>query len=331
MKIAAAGSIEPESSTRGDYIRHGASRSLMSSIEEMAESARKLTEGETIVALDPSLIDASFMADRLEQQDDVNFAELKAAIRDHGQRSPILVRPHPTQNGRYMIVFGHRRVRAARELGVAVRAVIRDMADIEHLTAQGQENTARANLSFIEKALFAQKLTQMGHSRRVIHAALTIDESLLSRMLSVVEAIPMTVIEAIGAAKGVGRDRWEDLKRRMVHPASIAVVQAVIEQEDFGSRSSPQRFDAVLAAVKAARLPRRKGAAPAAGLWKPRSGMIEGHYKQSGKVFAMSLRATEAGDFGRYLVANLDHLYEAFQTARSRNPEGEIKQKKKAP
>ena len=57
-----------------------------------------------------------------------------------------------------MIVFGHRRARVARDLGINVRAVVKPLADIEHVIAQGQENTARADLSFIEKSLFARKL-----------------------------------------------------------------------------------------------------------------------------------------------------------------------------
>ena len=54
-----------------------------------------------------------------------------------------------------MIVFGHRRAKVARDLGDAVRAVVKPLADIDHVIAQGQENTARADLSFIEKSLFA--------------------------------------------------------------------------------------------------------------------------------------------------------------------------------
>ena len=59
-----------------------------------------------------------------------------------------------------MIVFGHRRAKVARDLGINVRAVVKPLADIEHVIAQGQENTARADLSFIERALFAQKLAK---------------------------------------------------------------------------------------------------------------------------------------------------------------------------
>src|SRR5690242_10689411 len=88
-----------------DYTVKGASRSIISSIDELAERADRLLEGETMVELDPELVDASFVRDRLEE-DPQEFADLLAAIRERGQDTPILVRPHPQTSGRYMVVFG---------------------------------------------------------------------------------------------------------------------------------------------------------------------------------------------------------------------------------
>ena len=207
-----------DSEARHDYARRGASRSMMISIDEMAENAKKMIAGEAIVDLDVDVLDQSFVTDRIEGEDE-DFVLLREAIREHGQSTPILVRPHPRIPGRYMIVFGHRRARVAKELGIPVRSVIKNLEDIAHIIAQGQENTARANLSFIEKALFAKKLLDMGQSKDTIKSALTIDDTLMSRMLSVAETVPAAVIEAIGAARTVGRDRWEELKKQVKRPA----------------------------------------------------------------------------------------------------------------
>ena len=77
-------------------------------------------------------------------------------------------RPDP---GTLFIVFGHRRVRAAKELGRPVRAVVKTMDDTAHVIAQGQENTRRKDYSFIEKALFPQQqLMQLGHPKDVARA-----------------------------------------------------------------------------------------------------------------------------------------------------------------
>ena len=128
-----------------DYTIRGASKSILNSIDEMAARADKLLEGETVIELDPDLVDASFVRDRIEE-DEQEFNELLSAIRERGQDSPILVRPHPKDSERYMVVFGHRRLRAARALGRNVRAVVKDLKESDHLVAQGQEKSARANL-----------------------------------------------------------------------------------------------------------------------------------------------------------------------------------------
>src|SRR5215831_5559637 len=117
----------------------------------------RLTSGQVIVELDTALIDPSFIADRMAQNDEA-YTALRAGIEAEGQLSPILVRPHPETSGRYQVAFGHRRVRVAQEIGRPVRAVVRSLSDEELILAQGQENSARADLSFIERARFARRL-----------------------------------------------------------------------------------------------------------------------------------------------------------------------------
>ncbi|NKF33252.1 ParB/RepB/Spo0J family partition protein, partial [Pseudomonas sp. BGM005] len=91
----------------------------------------------------PDTVEVSFVKDRLSEDDEA-FRALVEAIRVRGQDTPILVRPHGTIDGRYQVVFGHRRLRAARELGRNVRAVVKAIDDRTHVIAQGQENSARA-------------------------------------------------------------------------------------------------------------------------------------------------------------------------------------------
>ena len=95
-------------------------------------------------------------------QDDDGYRALLDAVRERGRTSLILVRPYPDEAGRYQVAFGHRRLKAARDLGRAVRAVVKTLDDRALVLAQGQENSARANLSFIERALFARRLEDAG-------------------------------------------------------------------------------------------------------------------------------------------------------------------------
>lgn len=317
--------MEPDASEEGvarpNATRYGASRSMRLSIDELAESTKRMLAGETVVSLDTALIDGSFVSDRIGGADE-DFDALRTAIGEHGQTTPILVRPHPEAEGRYMIVFGHRRTRAARDLGVPVRAVVKNIADIAHVVAQGQENTARANLSFIEKALFGKKLLDMGQGKETIKAALTVDDTLLSRMLSVADTISPAVIEAIGAAKGVGRDRWEELKRLVLEPAAAAAASGFVASGEFPAADAAERFNALLQHLKTRRAPaRRRLARPTT--WVADDKMVSADFRRVGKTFSLSLKSKDANGFGEYLSTNLGTLYQAFKASKGETTNGD--------
>jgi ParB family chromosome partitioning protein len=297
---------------------------MLISIDEMAENAKKMIAGEAIVSLDADVIDGSFVSDRIDGNDE-DYVLLRDAIKERGQSTPILVRPHPQQEGRYMIVYGHRRARVSKELGIPVLAIVKNLEDIAHIIAQGQENTARANLSFIEKALFGKKLLDMGQSKDTIKSALTVDDTLLSRMLSVAETVPVAVIEAIGAAKTVGRDRWEELKKQIAHPASAVVAKQVVQSDEFQSMDPVDRFNHLLAQLKAARKAPRKPArrTTESASWAPEDNMLAASFRNTGKTFSLSLKSKNAGEFGQFISSNLESLYRAFKEAKVRSETGD--------
>ena len=174
------------------------------------------------------------------------LADLVAQIREHGQQVPILVRPHPEANGRYQVAYGHRRLAAVKELGIKVRAVIRELSDDQLVVSQGQENNARTNLSYIERALFAARLEDRSFSREVIMAALNVDKAALSKMISVVRQIPIELIEAIGAAPEVGRRRWMEFAEKL--PKAKIELQALLASLS-ADNSSDQRFQEAVDAL----------------------------------------------------------------------------------
>ena len=294
-----------------DYTMRGASRSMLGSIGEIADRANRLVEGETIVDLDPALIDASFVQDRLAT-DDADFQELVEAIQERGQDSPILVRPHPSKAGRYMAVFGHRRIRAAILLERKVRAVVKDLKERDHVIAQGQENSARANLSFIERALFAANLARLNYDddSATILAALSIDRATLSKMISVT-AMPAEILKAIGPAKGIGRDRWYELSRLLENPATHKPVREKTAEQGFADLPSDDRFHVVVASAKA---PRARVAAKSRS-WAPKDNTLSAVTTTDGKRFTLALKARgkDAHAFGQYLTERLDEFYAAFR------------------
>jgi ParB family chromosome partitioning protein len=307
------------------YAMRGASRSILSSIDEMATRADKLIEGQTVVELDTELVDDSFVQDRLPAADQ-EFSELLDAIREHGQGSPILVRPHPAKPGRYMVVFGHRRLRAAKALGRKVRAVVKAMQDEEHVVAQGQENSARANLSFIEKAFFAANIARLNYDadNAVIMAALAVDRATLSKMLSVA-ALPSHVLHAIGPAKSIGRDRWYDLKILLEKPALLEVAREAMRDERYLTLSSDERFNSLMTKLKATKNSTRARSASRKWNWAPKDGSLAAEMTLDGKRFILAINAkgADAQAFGDFLSENLAKLYEAFRQGAATSMNGD--------
>ena len=82
LKSVMAGSPEqPKDSGRSGYAMRGASKSMKVSIDSLAENSKRLLEGETIVEIDPQLIDVSFVSDRLSD-DDVAFDRIHSSSRN---------------------------------------------------------------------------------------------------------------------------------------------------------------------------------------------------------------------------------------------------------
>lgn len=185
---------------------HVAPRSTKGAIGAVSRSIADL-KARSVIEIDPFMIDAGGLQDRLES-DAEEDAELARSIAEYGQQVPVLVRPHPDKDGRYQIVYGRRRVLAMRDLNLPVKALVRELDDTQLILAQGQENTARRDLSFIEKVNFARQMEDAGYSRKVICDALSIDKTLISRMLSISDRVPTSILTAFGSLHGVGRDRW---------------------------------------------------------------------------------------------------------------------------
>ena len=226
----------PEAAPFTPRIQKGAIGAVSRSIADL--------KARSVVEMDPHLIDAGGMTDRLEADTGTDDA-LLISISTYGQQVPVLVRPHPVTEGRYQIVYGRRRVLALRDLGQPVKALIRDLDDRELVLAQGQENTARRDLSFIEKVNFARQMEEGGYDRKVICDALSVDKTLISRMLSIAARVPLEVIEAIGAAPAVGRDRWQTLADLIEETEEDAA--AMVAMINLGTRSnrSDDRFQAL--------------------------------------------------------------------------------------
>jgi ParB family transcriptional regulator, chromosome partitioning protein len=227
----------------------------LSSITREADEARALRqaldEGEHVVALDTSVIDASFVSDRLSDQekDDPDFLALVESIRDSGQQVPILVRRNPANQERFQVAYGHRRLNAAKRLGIQIKALVRPLSDDQLVLAQGKENAERRNLTFIERALFAKALAERRFDRKVIGDALSVQKSELSRLIQVAESVPDRFARAIGPAPKAGRERWMSLGQLLSSEQGQAKAATVVGTNEFRSCPSDQRFQMLFEAL----------------------------------------------------------------------------------
>lgn len=284
-----------------------------------------------VLELDPATIHAGGLEDRLEDlpEDD---AALRRSIADHGQQVPVLVRPHPGLPGEWQVVYGRRRVLAARDLGIRVKALARDLDDAALVMAQGQENSLRRDLSFIEKASFAGRMQEAGYGRAVICDALAVDKTALSRMLSLVERLPRPLIEAIGPAHGVGRPRWLDFAEMLeelwragaLDLAGLAAeipLAAAARAARAEAASSDARFEAALALLRDARRRLRSKAASARVVpgdppleIRAADGLRLATARRSARGTTLSL--APAGGFEDWLLARLPALHAAWREQR---------------
>jgi ParB family chromosome partitioning protein len=81
------------------------------------------------------------------------LSDLVDSIKARGILQPLLVRPHPSQAGRYQIIAGERRWRASQQAGLHdVPVLVRALSDAETMAAALVENLQRQDLNAIEEA-----------------------------------------------------------------------------------------------------------------------------------------------------------------------------------
>lgn len=297
-----------------ERVRSGAIGAMGTSLQELTQGARaaarlheQLLAGDHVVSLDATLIDASPIADRLPSDLDPGFDQLLASIEQNGQQVPILVRPSPSTDGRFQIAYGRRRLRALVQLGKPVKAIVRELTDDEVVVAQGRENLDRADLSFIEKALFAKRLEDAGYERSVIMAALSTDKSDLSRYIAIARRVPEELARQIGPAAKAGRARWSALVEAMEKPRATAKVDDTVASDQFRAADSDSRFALVFKALAPTAERLAKGDS-----WSTPEGRRAARVEHRGTQTSITFDEKRVPEFAAYVAGRLDALYAEF-------------------
>jgi ParB family chromosome partitioning protein len=132
--------------------------------------------------------------------DDAALEELAASIATRGVIQPVIVRPLP--GGRYQLVAGERRWRAAQKAQLhEIPAIIRDLADRDVMALALIENIQREDLNPVEEAQAYQRLAELEGMTQAEIARL-VDKSRshvanLQRLL----ALPASVLDHLVAGR----------------------------------------------------------------------------------------------------------------------------------
>ncbi|HEX8908955.1 MAG TPA: ParB/RepB/Spo0J family partition protein [Anaeromyxobacteraceae bacterium] len=157
-------------------------------------SAAVAAAGKAFLALPIEAIERSPDQPR-KRFDEARLEELAASIREHGVVEPILVR---RQGGRYRIVAGERRWRAAQRAGLKeIPALVREATPAQAFQIALVENVQRADLNAIEEAEAYQALVdEHGLTQEQVSEKVGKERSTVANALRLLR-LPADVREAV--------------------------------------------------------------------------------------------------------------------------------------
>lgn len=163
-----------------------------------------------IISVDPFKCRLWRLHDRLASE--VNEKTCQAEIESimaHGQHVPVLGR-RLTDNGAHQIelIYGARRLFAARHLNIPLLVEVRAMTDREGLVAMDIENRVRKDISPYERGLsYKHYLTSgMFESQEDLSKSLQVSASRVSRLLQLAK-LPAVVVNAFRSPADI-RENW---------------------------------------------------------------------------------------------------------------------------
>jgi ParB family transcriptional regulator, chromosome partitioning protein len=207
--------------------------------------------------IDPSAIERNPRQPR-QVFDEEALAELVHSIKEFGLMQPIVVRGMSGQPGRYQLVMGERRWRAAQEAGLAtIPAIVRETADDSMLRDALLENIHRAQLNPLEEAAAYQQLldefevthdelaARIGRSRplitnmiRLLRLPIAVQRRVAAGVLSAGHARALLSLDA-------GPEAQEELAARIVAEGlSVRATEEAVtlaNREDTSTPSAPRR------------------------------------------------------------------------------------------
>jgi ParB family chromosome partitioning protein len=157
-----------------------------------------------------------------------SISALAESISEAGVIQPLVVRPLP--DGRYELIAGERRWRAAREAGLeTVPALLRDEDEAQRMQTALIENVAREDLNPVDEARACAALVEdLGLSKEELARRLGRTRPAVSNLIRLLD-LPEDVLELLAEAElseGHGRAiliaKGDDVRRRLARDAVAA-------------------------------------------------------------------------------------------------------------
>ena len=156
------------------------------------------------------------------------LAALAESVAEAGVIQPLILRPLP--DGRYELIAGERRWRAAREAGLeAVPAMVRDEDAARRMQTALIENVAREDLNPVDEARACATLVEeLGLSKEALAGRLGRTRPAISNLIRLLD-LPDEVLELLSEgelSEGHGRAiliaKGNDVRRRLARDAAAA-------------------------------------------------------------------------------------------------------------
>ena len=179
-------------------MKHGLGRGLSALMEEVAGTAPLSAPPRNIpiASIDPR------PGQPRKHFDEGAMGELIASVKDAGILQPILLRRNRPDDGRFEIVAGERRWRAAQAAGLhEIPALVRDLQDNQAATFSIVENVQRADLNPIEEAdAYARLYYDFSFSHENIADAVGKSRSHITNLIRLRD-LPVAVLDAVRGGK----------------------------------------------------------------------------------------------------------------------------------
>jgi ParB family chromosome partitioning protein len=154
-----------------------------------------------------------------QEFDDESLAELAETIKERGVRQPVSVRAHPSEQGRWMLNFGARRLRASRLAGLSEIPAFVDQT--ANSVDQFIENEQRKGLTPLEIALFVQRSLNRGQSQAEIARAIGKSRQYVTMATALIDA-PDWLLSAYREGRCRGLNELHELRKLAAeHPQYV--------------------------------------------------------------------------------------------------------------